>query len=201
MAAVTVNSPLVSKCMDFCQALASQGQAFHFSLTMGHTFSFSLDTTGKELMSSGFKKKTSPSTQRRNSRRREEFLKKKEQSLSIVDLPVEKAVVSEFPCDQCDYSNASEKGLKQHKRMKHGKSQLDTQLPSSPLLPPESLLQATSYSGAVSKSLTLSPISNKGISRQSQEQFKIKCDHCEAVFNIHRELQNHNHDVHRLPDF
>ena len=153
MAAVTdVTSSLVSKCMEFCQALASQGQTFRFSLTMGHTFSFSLDTTGKELMSSGFKKKMSPSTQRRNSRRREEFLKKKEQSLSTVDSPVEKAVVSEFPCDQCDYSNASEKGLKQHKRMKHGKSQLDTQLPSSPLLPPESLLQPTSYSGAVSKS-------------------------------------------------
>ena len=199
MAAVTVNSPLVSKCMDFCQALASQGQAFHFSLTMGHTFSFSLDTTGKELMSSGFKKKTSPSTQRRNSRRREEFLKKKEQSLSIVDLPVEKAVVSEFPCDQCDYSNASEKGLKQHKRMKHGKSQLDTQLPSSPLLPSESLLQPTSYSGAVSKSLTLSPVSDRGISRQSQEQFK--CELCEAVFNTRREQKNHNIDVHRLPDF
>ena len=192
-----VNSPLVSKCMDFCQALASQGQTFHFSLTMGHTFSFSLDTTGKELMSSGFKKKTSPSTQRRNSRRREEFLKKKEQSLSIVDLPVEKAVVSEFPCDQCDYSNASEKGLKQHKRMKHGKSQLDTQLPSSPLLPPESLLQPTSYSGAVSKSLTLSPVSDRGISRQEQ----FKCELCEAVFNTRREQKNHNVDVHRLPDF
>ena len=200
MAAVTdVTSSLVSKCMEFCQALASQGQTFQFSLTMGHTFSFSLDTTGKELMSSGFKKKMSPSTQRRNSRRREEFLKKKEQSLSTVDSPVEKAVVSEFSCDQCDYSNASEKGLKQHKRMKHGKSQLDTQLPSFPLLPPESLLQPTSYSDAVSKSLTLSPISDRGISRQSQEQFK--CEHCEAVLNTRQEQKNHNIDVHRLPDF
>ena len=130
---------------------------------------------------------------------REEFLKKKEQSLSTVDSPVEKAVVSEFLCDQCDYSNASEKGLKQHKRMKHGKSQRDTQLPSFPLLPPESLLQPTSYSGAVSKSLALSPISDRGISRQSQEQFK--CEHCEAVFNIRRELKNHNIDVHRLLEF
>ena len=200
MAAVTdVNSSLVSKCMDFCQALASQGQTFNFSLTMGHTFSFSLDTTGRELMSSGFKKKMSPSTQRRNSRRRVEFFKKKEQSLSTVDSPLEKAVVSEFPCDQSDYSNASEKGMKQHKRMKHGKSQLDTQLPSSPLLPPESLLQATSYSGAVSKSFTLSPISDRGISRQSQEQFK--CEHCIAVFKTLRELKNHNRDVQKLPDF
>ena len=44
-----VNLPLVSKCMDFCQALASQGQTFHFSLNMGPTFSFSLDTRGKAM--------------------------------------------------------------------------------------------------------------------------------------------------------
>ena len=31
----------------------------------------------------------------------------------------------DFKCDQCDYSNISEKGLRQHKRMKHRISQLD----------------------------------------------------------------------------
>ena len=30
-----------SKCMEFCQALATQGKAFHFSLNMGTNFSFS----------------------------------------------------------------------------------------------------------------------------------------------------------------
>ena len=193
-----VNLPLVSKCMDFCQALASQGQTFHFSLNMGPTFSFSLDTRGK-AMKSPVKKKESPSTQRRNARRREEFLSKKRQTSSPVDSTMEQATASLFPCDHCDYTNVSEKGLRQHMRMKHGKSQLDTQLPSSPLLPPESLLQPTSYSCAVSKSLTLSPVSDRGISRQSQEQFK--CEHCEAVFNIRRELKNHNIDVHRLLEF
>ena len=28
-----------SKCMEFCQALATQGKAFHFSLNMGTNFS------------------------------------------------------------------------------------------------------------------------------------------------------------------
>ena len=129
--------------MEFCQALASQGQTFHFSLAMGPTFSFSLDTRRKEVMSSGFKK-LSPSTQRRNTKRREEFLIKKKQTPSTVDSPVEKAVVSDFPCDQCDYSNGSEKGLRQHKRMKQGKSQPEHQLQSSSPSSPESLRQPTS---------------------------------------------------------
>ena len=38
-----------SKCMEFCQALATQGKAFHFSLNMGTNFSFSLDTRSKAL--------------------------------------------------------------------------------------------------------------------------------------------------------
>ena len=31
----------------------------------------------------------------------------------------------DFKCDQCDYSNISEKGLRQHTRMKHRISQVD----------------------------------------------------------------------------
>ena len=140
-----VNSPLVSKCMDFCQALASQGQTFHFSLNMGPTFSFSLDTRGKAV-NGPVKKKESPSTQRRNARRREEFLTKKRQTPSTVNSTVEHATASSFPCDHCDYTNVSEKGLRQHKRMKHGKPQLDTQLQSSSPSTPEMLRKPTSYS-------------------------------------------------------
>ena len=68
---------LASKCMDFCQALASQGLPFHFTLNMGSTFTFSLDTRSKAKAGPVAKKKSSPSTQRRNARRREEFLSKK----------------------------------------------------------------------------------------------------------------------------
>ena len=145
---------LASKCMDFCQALASQGLPFHFSLNMGPDFTFSLDTRGKAGAVPVKKKKVSPSTQRRNARRREEFLLKKRQRLSTVDPPVEKATVPQFSCDQCDYTNVSEKGLRQHIRMKHRRDQLENQLPkpSSPATP-ETLrcsTQATSLASSPS---------------------------------------------------
>ena len=73
-------STLASKCMDFCQALASQGQVFNFSLSVGPTFSFSLDTTRSKAPLT--KKKASPSTLRRNARRREEFNAKKQHNSS-----------------------------------------------------------------------------------------------------------------------
>ena len=58
-----------SECMDFCQALASQGHSFHFSLKMGPNFTFSLDTRGKVNAAPAAKKKVSPSTHRRKRRR------------------------------------------------------------------------------------------------------------------------------------
>ena len=55
--------------------------------------------------------------------RRQEFLNKKRNPSSKNSCEVE--AVSEAPsCDQCDYKAASEKGLKQHKRMKHNASKL-----------------------------------------------------------------------------
>ena len=82
MTAVDENdSSLVTKCLDFCQALTSQGTAFNFSISIGSSFSFSLDTRKKVLAlgtQGKTKKKPSPSTVRRNARRREDFLKKKQ---------------------------------------------------------------------------------------------------------------------------
>ena len=63
------DSSLASQCLAFCQALASHGKDFSFSLTINSIFSFSLDTRES--------KGSSPSTQRRNARRRREFLQKK----------------------------------------------------------------------------------------------------------------------------
>ena len=73
------NSSLAIKCLDFCQALTSQGLEINFSLNIGSTFSFSLDTRHKVplALDSKKKKKASPSTLRRNARRRRDFLKKK----------------------------------------------------------------------------------------------------------------------------
>ena len=85
MAAATVcgeQSSLTSQCLAFCQALASQGKAFSFSLKIDSTFSFSLDTREHILPVQTARKKISPSTQRRNAKRRQEFLNKKQSPLS-----------------------------------------------------------------------------------------------------------------------
>ena len=82
MTAVTApngeDSSLASQCLAFCQALASQGKAFSFSIKIDSTFSFSLDTRESSSSAPLTRKKLSPSTQRRNARRRAEFLKKKQ---------------------------------------------------------------------------------------------------------------------------
>jgi hypothetical protein len=137
------DSSLTTQCLAFCQALASQGTAFNISLTVGSSFSFSLDTrektpSAKERTTSAKaevrkKKKPSPSSLRRNAERREEFLRKKpdvktqKSADPAVKPTVEKPTVPrlEFKCGQCEYVNASEKGLTQHTRMKHRISQLD----------------------------------------------------------------------------
>ena len=67
------------------------------------------------------KKKASPSTLRRNAKRREEFLAKKQQSSPTTDSGGDEAAAEALKCDQCEYVGASEKGLKQHMRMKHKK--------------------------------------------------------------------------------
>ena len=83
MTAMGNESPLASKCLDLCQMLASQGQAFTFSLTIGSTFNFSFSTGSQDTPASpakAVKNKKSPSTERRDARRRKEFLKRKSQT-------------------------------------------------------------------------------------------------------------------------
>ena len=76
-----VDTPLLSKCLEFCQALANQGQVFNFSVAIGPTFTFSLDTRSKAVVNQVVKKKKpSPSTLRRNAKRRELYLAKKRTS-------------------------------------------------------------------------------------------------------------------------
>ena len=117
-----VDTPLLSKCLEFCQALANQGQVFNFSVAIGPTFTFSLDTRSKAVVNQVVKKKKpSPSTLRRNAKRRELYLAKKRQK-SVP--PTSSAPTAVEPkCDQCEYVAASEKGLRQHIRMKHKEPQ------------------------------------------------------------------------------
>ena len=81
MAAVNESDfPLVNKCLELCHALAGQGKAFRFSLTIGSTFTFSLDS--REGKKTPLPSRKSPSTLRRNAKRKEDFLKKKSSSES-----------------------------------------------------------------------------------------------------------------------
>ena len=104
---------LANKCMDFCQALASQGTSFSFTLTTGSRFSFSLDTRGMKTVQAK-KKKLSPSDVRRNERRRQEFLRRKPAAVSTSPTttsstsPAAVSVASEVPqvpsrtCKRCN---------------------------------------------------------------------------------------------------
>ena len=81
------DTELAIKCMDFCQALAAQGQTTSLNITIGSSFSFNLDTrvrsTTKDTTKANLdpklvsKKRKSPSTLRRNEEKKVEFLKQK----------------------------------------------------------------------------------------------------------------------------
>ena len=73
-----VDPSLRFKCLELCQAQVDKGTPFTFSLTIGSTFTLSLDSRGKEEVPTILaRKKPSPSTLRRNARRKELFLKRK----------------------------------------------------------------------------------------------------------------------------
>ena len=152
MAAVNESdSTLANKCLDFCHALAGHGKVFKFSLTIGSTFTFSLDSReGKETLGLPARKKKSPSTRRRDAKRKEDFLKKKSTSESAPVTGLESnqntSVQGQvFQCDKCDFQSKSENGLKIHKGKSHKK------VPS-----PEKLRKPSTQ-----PSLTVSPTRNE----------------------------------------
>ena len=133
----------MDRCLAFCQALATSNQRFSLNLTIGKdNFSFE----NKELATSSWqKKKKSPSQLRREVKRREERKMKAAEEVTDPSKSPAKVIVTvsdkeeditvtltdqaedvlNFKCDQCDYNSISEKGLRQHVRMKHRISQID----------------------------------------------------------------------------
>ena len=81
------SSSLASKCLDLCQTLASQGQAFTFSLIIGSTLNFSMSTGSQDSPASA------PKVENRKPIYKEEKCKAKERVLekeirtAITDLP------------------------------------------------------------------------------------------------------------------
>ena len=191
-AAGDVDTTLASKCMDFCQALAKQGQAFNFSLTVSSGFSFSLDTR-KKAESPVTKKKTSPSNLRRNARRREEFLARRQQE-SSTRISVENSLAAlEIKCDQCEYVAATEKGLRQHIRMKHKE-------------PPTEVLRGLGEStGPLECSSPLLPnITREELCPNCESPFSTGhcceihiCDQCGKVLSNHDNLREHEATEHK----
>ena len=121
MTAMESENSLASKCLDLCQTLASQGQAFTFSVTIGSTFNFSMSSCSQESPAAKAKvemKKKSPSTRRRDARRRKEFLKRNDSTdatLAGKDAqPVREDKEKTFKCDHCENIFKSENGLKIH---------------------------------------------------------------------------------------
>ena len=135
MTAMESENSLASKCLDLCQTLASQGQAFTLTVTIGSTFNFSMGSCSQEspaAKAKGEAKKKSPSTRRRDARRRKEFLKRKDSTdatLAGKDAqPVREDKEKTFKCDQCENIFKSENGLKIH----IGKAHKGVNLPSLP---------------------------------------------------------------------
>ena len=142
----------IDKCLAFCQALVSSNQKFTFTLSIGKETS---KFDNKELVASSrgkSLKRKSPSQIRREDRRREARKSKiteevvKDPAVTAPQTPkaAEKTAVLSFKCEQCEYTSTSEKGLKQHVRMKH-----------KTLQPKESLRHSGEGSASLSASLTL----------------------------------------------
>ena len=172
------NAALLSQCLDFCQTLSSKSLTFSFALSLGNSFSFHLDTSGKGAIAAEakkMKKKKTPSALRRNARRRAEFVKNKLEASTSDALQSEHVSVEEavekiekaFKCDQCEYSFKSENGLKIHAGKSHKKV---TSLTSTP----DRLRQQ--LEGSVS--LSASPLLDA-----SREEFSLNYDAVEESVN------------------
>ena len=119
------NFVLTIKCLEFCQALASKGQKFALSLSIGSNYSFSMDTKEKSTFLDnrkvttpleGMKKKLSPSQVRRNMKRKEDFLKRKSENSKTVQSEQQK---NTFMCNKCDKIFQLENDLKIRKETIH----------------------------------------------------------------------------------
>ena len=185
---------LANKCLDFCQALSSQGTAFKFSLAMGSDFSFSLDT---RVLASDTqakippKKKPSPSTLRRNARRREVFLSKKRNPA-----PSSPARLLQHPPDlpTPEKERLPDANADLQLTPAHGIGRDDFASPPSPSTPP-----SPSEPGGVSSPSEPSP---------SPDSLSVVCDlflpwqlgigECGKTFDCELDLRSHVHEVHRM---
>ena len=195
-------SALVSQCLDFCQTLAGKSLTFSFTLSLGDSFSFSLDTSGKEAVASKAKKKT-PSTLKRDARRRNEFVKKK-----LEDSTGEKTLDGKvFKCDQCGNIFKSENGLKIHVGKCHKK--VNPATPDHLRQQPRSSVSLSAFpllDTSREESLPISSTSEtlKNIFCKSCRNYMTpnhtchQCGACGKICSTRDELGQHNNTIHPL---
>ena len=133
----------MDKCLAFCQALSQSDQKFTLNICIGNTKLF---FSNKELESSWKRKKKSPSQMRREENRKR--MRQNKATEEVAGDASAEATVNEIECnpvaeqaeipavivcEDCGYKATTEKGLKQYKRMKHGKVPQS----ASPLSTPE----------------------------------------------------------------
>ena len=112
---------VMEKCLVFCQELVMSNHKFSFNISIGKD-NFNFDN--KELVSSSWKKKKSPSQVRREAKRRE--------TRKITQEATEKVSAKslsdnlDYKCPQCELSFKTEKGLNIHIGKAHKKEELPT---------------------------------------------------------------------------
>ena len=183
------SSSLASKCMAFCQALASQGQVFTFSLSAGPDFTFSLDTRSKAETTQRTKKKASPSTLRRNARRRLEYNAKKQQSSPSRKSSGDHSVLQASP--------EKERGVE----VSHCELQM------SPTYVEREENELSEKEGAAASPVGNSVLPSLAVAT-SPPAPRVCCftttgllsgPKCEVTYNCEKEFRSHAHQAHKVP--
>ena len=198
----------LTKCLDFCQALASKGQHFKLNLTLGTSITISLETKENQpsrIMEKMDKKKKSPSTLKRNQKRKEEFVKKKcsdkTKEQSEKEFPPQK---KSFDCDQCDQVFSSEKGLKIHIGKTHkveilrGKQQ-ETSLTASPPKEPPRECECCGDTMSPNHQCASDEETDEEESNEEPIALKHPCYFCPLRFISYDDLRAHSLQIHNRP--
>ena len=112
----------------------------------------------------------------KNTKRREKFLQRKQNRLPVKPSEVETGT-NALSCDMCEFKPASEKGLRQHKRMKHGPSKLP-----STVATPKRPRQQIRASGSLSSSPLLD--TNREEPVESEEESEVQRTSLRSVMHI-----------------
>ena len=163
----------LTKCLDFCQALASKGHHFNLNLTLGNSITISLETKESQPTRLEEKKRKSRSTLKRNLKRKEEFLRKKCSETTVTKEQSEEETSLQkksFDCDQCEQVFSTDQGLKIHTGKTHKREALRS---ASPVPLPK-----------------VSPGKESPREGHHGDQ-ALPCTKCTQTFNTKHQLNNH----------